>query len=56
VAHFALCDFLLAQNIAKFKLSERSELFAEFPISGAGKILRRTLREVVVSLINTPTV
>jgi 2,3-dihydroxybenzoate-AMP ligase len=53
LTHDALCDFLLAQNIAKFKLPERLELFADFPISGAGKILRRTLREVVVSRMNT---
>jgi 2,3-dihydroxybenzoate-AMP ligase len=36
--------FLLARNIAKFKLPERLEIAAEFPISAAGKILRRELR------------
>jgi 2,3-dihydroxybenzoate-AMP ligase len=55
LTHEALCAFLLEQNIAKFKLPERLELFAEFPISGAGKILRRTLREVVVARIKTST-
>jgi 2,3-dihydroxybenzoate-AMP ligase len=45
----ALVAFLLGQNIAKFKLPERLELFSEFPISGAGKIMRRTLREVVTA-------
>ncbi len=45
----ALVSFLLDQRIAKFKLPERLELFTEFPISGAGKILRRTLREVVIA-------
>jgi 2,3-dihydroxybenzoate-AMP ligase len=55
LTHAELCDFLLAQNIAKFKLPERLELFAEFPISGAGKILRRTLREVVVARMNAPS-
>lgn len=40
-------DFLLAQKIAKFKLPERLEILPEFPISPAGKILRRTLREMV---------
>jgi 2,3-dihydroxybenzoate-AMP ligase len=55
LTHDALSDFLLGQNIAKFKLPERLELFSEFPISGAGKILRRTLREVVVARMNGPS-
>ena len=42
-----LVSFLLNQRIAKFKLPERLELFNEFPISGAGKIMRRTLRDIV---------
>jgi 2,3-dihydroxybenzoate-AMP ligase len=42
-----LVQFLSAQNIAKFKLPERLEVLPEFPISAAGKILRRTLREMV---------
>ncbi len=40
-----LKDFLLAQRIAKFKLPERLEILSEFPVSPAGKILRRSLRE-----------
>ena len=39
--------FLLEQKIAKFKLPERLEIVEEFPISPAGKILRRTLRETI---------
>ncbi len=39
--------FLLEQKIAKFKLPERLEILEEFPISPAGKILRRTLRETI---------
>ena len=39
--------FLLDQKIAKFKLPERLEVLPEFPISPAGKILRRTLREMI---------
>ncbi len=39
-------DFLLARNIAKFKLPERLAVVSEFPISAAGKILRRELRRV----------
>ncbi|TAN55064.1 MAG: (2,3-dihydroxybenzoyl)adenylate synthase [Rhodospirillales bacterium] len=42
-----LSDFLLAQGIAKFKLPERLEVLDEFPVSPAGKILRRTLRDMI---------
>ncbi len=44
-----LKEFLLAQRIAKFKLPERLEIVPEFPLSPAGKILRRTLRETVTA-------
>lgn len=39
--------FLLERAIAKFKLPERLELVDAFPISPAGKVLRRHLREMV---------
>jgi len=42
-----LSEFLLTQRIAKFKLPERLEILSELPVSGAGKILRRTLREMI---------
>lgn len=42
-----LTKFLLDQKIAKFKLPERLEILDDFPISPAGKILRRTLRETI---------
>lgn len=42
-----LTAFLLEQQIAKFKLPERLEILPEFPVSGAGKIMRRTLREMI---------
>jgi 2,3-dihydroxybenzoate-AMP ligase len=42
-----LKNFLLAQRIAKFKLPERLEILDEFPVSPAGKILRRSLREKI---------
>jgi 2,3-dihydroxybenzoate-AMP ligase len=42
-----LSGFLLTQKIAKFKLPEHLEIMSEFPVSGAGKILRRTLRELI---------
>ena len=39
-----LVAFLQARDIARFKLPERLEIVEEFPISPAGKILRRDLR------------
>lgn len=42
-----LSSSLLGRNIAKFKLPERLILVREFPISAAGKILRRELRRIV---------
>ncbi len=39
--------FLLAEDIAKFKLPERLEVVDTFPLSPAGKILRRKLREAI---------
>src|SRR5450830_968337 len=41
--------FLLSRNIAKFKLPERLTIVKEFPISPAGKILRRELRQFAAS-------
>jgi 2,3-dihydroxybenzoate-AMP ligase len=48
-----LSGFLLTQRIAKFKLPERLEIVSEFPVSGAGKILRRTLRELIKTKIQS---
>jgi len=42
-----LSDFLSKRGIAKFKRPERLELVGEFPISPAGKILRRDLRALI---------
>ena len=42
-----LNKFLLAREIAKFKLPERLELVDSFPLSPAGKILRRQLRGLI---------
>jgi 2,3-dihydroxybenzoate-AMP ligase len=39
-----LTNYLLTKNIAKFKLPERLEVVPEFPLSPAGKILKRDLR------------
>ena len=43
--------FLLGRNIAKFKLPERLAVVQQFPISPAGKILRRELRQVAASKV-----
>jgi len=48
-----LIDFLLTKNIAKFKLPERLEVVPEFPLSPAGKILKRDLREDIVRKLET---
>lgn len=46
-----LIAFLRAQKIASFKLPERLEILAEFPLSPAGKILKRTLREQITATL-----
>jgi len=46
-----LIQYLISTNIAKFKLPERLEIVGDFPISPAGKILKRTLREIVTQKI-----
>jgi 2,3-dihydroxybenzoate-AMP ligase len=46
-----LIAFLRAQKIASFKLPERLELRSEFPLSPAGKILKRTLREEITATL-----
>ena len=44
LTHEELIAFLQGRDIARFKLPERLEIVNEFPISPAGKILRRDLR------------
>ena len=44
-----LIAFLEQQNIARFKLPERLEVVAEFPLSPVGKILKGQLREMIVA-------
>jgi 2,3-dihydroxybenzoate-AMP ligase len=46
-----LLAFLQARAIARFKMPERLKVVEEFPISPAGKILRRDLRTVVAEKI-----
>lgn len=50
-----LVEFLKAERIAKFKFPERLEIVGEFPISPAGKILRRALRDRIRDEIATET-
>ncbi|MBT4939587.1 MAG: AMP-binding protein, partial [Rhodospirillaceae bacterium] len=46
-----LTSFLLDRGIAKFKLPERLEIVESFPLSPAGKILRRELRRIIEETI-----
>ncbi|ABC78921.1 2,3-dihydroxybenzoate-AMP ligase [Syntrophus aciditrophicus SB] len=46
-----ICDFLQEQNIAKFKWPERMEFVSEFPLSPAGKILKRELKERIIKML-----
>ena len=46
-----LIVFLKRQNIASFKLPERLEIVAEFPVSPVGKILKRQLRDSIASTL-----
>ena len=45
--------FLQRQDIARFKLPERLEIVIEFPISPAGKLLRRELRARIAQLLQS---
>ena len=42
-----LVDFLKSKEIAKFKLPERLETLAEFPVSTFGKVSKKNLVEMV---------
>jgi 2,3-dihydroxybenzoate-AMP ligase len=44
-----LVDFLLTKEIAKFKLPERLEVLADFPVSTFGKVSKKALGELVAS-------
>ena len=47
----ALVDFLLTKEIAKFKLPERLELLADFPVSTFGKVSKKALGELAADHI-----
>ena len=44
-----LIAHLRAQRIASFKLPERLEVMAAFPVSPVGKILKRELRDLIAA-------
>lgn len=46
-----LIQFLRNKNIASFKLPERLEVVATFPVSPVGKVLKRELRETIAAKI-----
>lgn len=48
-----LVSFLQSRDIARFKLPERLEIVDEFPISPAGKILRRELRAEIARILQS---
>lgn len=47
-----LCSFLLAKNIAKFKLPERLEMVSEFPLTNIGKVSKKDLREDIAKKLS----
>jgi len=42
-----LVEFLKAKEIAKFKLPERLEIFADLPVSTFGKVSKKKLAEMI---------
>ena len=42
-----LKSFLLGKEIAKYKLPERLEIMADFPLSAFGKVSKKKLAEIV---------
>jgi len=50
-----LIAFLRSQKIASFKLPERLEVVSEFPLSPVGKILKRSLREMIAARMERET-
>ena len=47
----SLGQFLISQGLAKFKLPERIETIAEFPVTRVGKIDKVTMRKIVADKI-----
>jgi 2,3-dihydroxybenzoate-AMP ligase len=46
-----LVDFLLTKEIAKFKLPERLEIVADFPVSTFGKVSKKALGEQIAATL-----
>jgi 2,3-dihydroxybenzoate-AMP ligase len=51
----ALVDFLMTKEIAKFKLPERLEVLADFPVSTFGKVSKKALGELVACKLQAET-
>jgi 2,3-dihydroxybenzoate-AMP ligase len=47
-----LKEFLLAKEIAKYKLPERLEVMRDFPLSPFGKVSKKTLTEMITQKMN----
>ena len=47
-----LVDFLLTKEIAKFKLPERLEVLADFPVSTFGKVSKKALGELITEKLS----
>lgn len=48
-----LVDFLIAKEMAKFKLPERLEVVGEFPVSTFGKVSKKTLAEMIAKKLES---
>jgi len=47
-----LKQFLLAKEIAKYKLPERLEIMRDFPLSRSGKVSKKALTEMITLKMN----
>ena len=47
----ALCGYLTAQGLAKFKMPERLEIVAEFPLSPFGKVSKKDLTDRIAQIV-----
>jgi 2,3-dihydroxybenzoate-AMP ligase len=47
----ALCGYLAAQGLAKFKMPERLEVVAEFPLSPFGKVSKKDLADRIAQIV-----
>jgi 2,3-dihydroxybenzoate-AMP ligase len=50
-----LVAFLMAKEIAKFKLPERLETLADFPVSTFGKVSKKALGELIAGKLLAET-